>query len=153
MSSLLLSAQGQSRPESHWYRSERISVTLRNSSAKTTPGSSPTRLRGGRPDPEALGVRVRVVPYRLAVESTDDGGSGCLDRGGGRLHRCGRQATDGVRAEIERTGPYTLGPRKLVSRLTELQREVLNAAAAVSRSNSGPNSSSTCRRVSGLSAG
>ncbi|WP_425607572.1 helix-turn-helix domain-containing protein [Natrinema zhouii] len=35
---------------------------------------------------------------------------------------------EGIRTEIERTGPYTPGPRHVVSRLTERQREVLREA-------------------------
>ncbi|WP_423747277.1 helix-turn-helix domain-containing protein (plasmid) [Haladaptatus sp. SPP-AMP-3] len=35
---------------------------------------------------------------------------------------------EGVRIEVERTGTYTPGPRHIVSRLTERQREVLRAA-------------------------
>ena len=65
----------------------------------------------------------------MPVEYTDDGGL--------RATYIGTEAAfadalaeppEGVRVEIERTGPYTPGPRHVVSRLTERQREVLKAA-------------------------
>ncbi|WP_049971097.1 helix-turn-helix domain-containing protein [Haladaptatus cibarius] len=68
----------------------------------------------------------------MPVEHTDDGGL--------RVTYIGTQAafTDalseqpkGVRIEVERTGPYTPGPRDIVSRLTERQREVLQVAVCL----------------------
>jgi predicted DNA binding protein len=65
----------------------------------------------------------------MPVEHTDDGGL--------RVTLIGTEAAfadvlfeqpEGVRVEVERTGPYTPGPRHVVSRLTERQREVLRAA-------------------------
>lgn len=65
----------------------------------------------------------------MPVEYTDDGGL--------RATYIGTEAAfddalseqpDGVRIEIERTGEYAPGPRHVVSRLTERQREVLSAA-------------------------
>ena len=65
----------------------------------------------------------------MPIEYTADGGL--------RATYIGTEATfadalstqpEGVRIEIERTGPYTPGPRHVVSRLTGRQREVLEAA-------------------------
>lgn len=65
----------------------------------------------------------------MPVEYTDDGGL--------RATYIGTEAafadmlseqSEGVRIEVERTGPYTPGTRHVVSRLTERQREVLCAA-------------------------
>ena len=65
----------------------------------------------------------------MPVEYTDDGGL--------RVTYIGTEAAfadvlseqpAGVSIEIERTGPYTPGPRHVVSRLTERQREVLREA-------------------------
>ncbi|WP_317175876.1 helix-turn-helix domain-containing protein [Halomontanus rarus] len=65
----------------------------------------------------------------MPIEYTDDGGL--------RATYIGTEAAfadvlseqpAGVRIEVERTGPYTPGPRDVVSRLTERQREVLQAA-------------------------
>ncbi|CQR52507.1 helix-turn-helix domain-containing protein [Haloferax massiliensis] len=65
----------------------------------------------------------------MPVEYTDDGGL--------RATYIGTEAAfadvlteqpEGVRIEIERTGRYTPGPRHVVSRLTERQREVLRVA-------------------------
>ena len=65
----------------------------------------------------------------MPVEYTEDGGL--------RATYIGTEAAfadmlseqpEGVRVEIERTGPYTPGPRYVVSRLTDRQREVLEAA-------------------------
>jgi DNA-binding CsgD family transcriptional regulator len=65
----------------------------------------------------------------MPVEHTDDGGL--------RMTYIGTEAAfadalseqpEGVRVEVERTGPYTPGPRHVVSRLTERQREVLRVA-------------------------
>ncbi len=65
----------------------------------------------------------------MPVEHTDDGGL--------RVTYIGTEAAfadalseqpEGVRVEIERTGPYTPAPRHVVSRLTGRQREVLRAA-------------------------
>jgi predicted DNA binding protein len=65
----------------------------------------------------------------MPVEHTDDGGL--------RVTLIGTEAAfadalselpEDVRIEVERTGSYTPGPRHVVSRLTERQREVLRAA-------------------------
>ncbi|WP_247003254.1 helix-turn-helix domain-containing protein [Halosolutus gelatinilyticus] len=65
----------------------------------------------------------------MPVEHTDDGGL--------RVTYIGTEAAfadalseqpDGVRVEVERTGPYTPGPRHVISQLTGRQREVLEAA-------------------------
>ncbi|MFC6763833.1 helix-turn-helix domain-containing protein [Natrinema soli] len=65
----------------------------------------------------------------MPIEYTEDGGL--------RVTYIGTEAAfadtlfeqpEGIRVEIERTGPYTPGPRHVVSRLTERQREVLEAA-------------------------
>jgi predicted DNA binding protein len=65
----------------------------------------------------------------MPVEHTTDGGL--------RMTFIGTEAAfadalseqpEGVSVEIERTGSYTPGPRHVVSRLTERQREVLEAA-------------------------
>ncbi|WP_436348416.1 helix-turn-helix domain-containing protein [Natronorubrum sp. FCH18a] len=65
----------------------------------------------------------------MPVEYTDDGGL--------RATYIGTEAAfadmlseqpAGVRIEVERTGPYTPGPRHVVSRLTERQREVLRTS-------------------------
>jgi DNA-binding CsgD family transcriptional regulator len=65
----------------------------------------------------------------MPIEYTDDGGL--------RVTYIGTEAAfadalseqpEGVRVEVERTGPYTPGPRHVVSRLTGRQREVLRAA-------------------------
>ncbi|QLK24933.1 helix-turn-helix domain-containing protein [Natrinema zhouii] len=65
----------------------------------------------------------------MPVEHTDDGGL--------RATYIGTEAAfadvlseqpDGVRVEVERTGPYTPGPRHVISQLTGRQREVLEAA-------------------------
>ncbi|OTF01798.1 helix-turn-helix domain-containing protein [Halorubrum sp. SD683] len=65
----------------------------------------------------------------MPIEYTDDGGL--------RVTYIGAEAVftdaladqpEGVRIEIERTGPYTPSPRHVISRLTERQREVLEAA-------------------------
>ncbi|WP_313691765.1 helix-turn-helix domain-containing protein [Halorarum halobium] len=65
----------------------------------------------------------------MPVEYTDEGGL--------RVTYIGTEAAfadvlseqpDGVRVDVERTGPYNPGPRHVVSRLTERQREVLEAA-------------------------
>ncbi len=65
----------------------------------------------------------------MPVEHTADGGL--------RMTLIGTEAAfadvlseqpEDVRVEVERTGPYTPGPRHVVSRLTERQREVLEAA-------------------------
>lgn len=65
----------------------------------------------------------------MPVEHTDDGGL--------RVTYIGTEAAftdvlseqpEGVRIEVERTGTYTPSPRHIVSRLTERQREVLQAA-------------------------
>jgi DNA-binding CsgD family transcriptional regulator len=65
----------------------------------------------------------------MPVEHTDDGGL--------RVTYIGTEAAfadalseqpEGVRVEVERTGPYTPGPRHVVSRLTERQREMLRVA-------------------------
>jgi predicted DNA binding protein len=65
----------------------------------------------------------------MPVEHTDDGGL--------RVTLIGTEAAfaDGlpeqledIRVEVERTGPYTPGPRHVVSRLTERQREMLRTA-------------------------
>ena len=68
----------------------------------------------------------------MPVEYTDDGGL--------RVTYIGTEAAfadalteqpEGLRIEIERTGPYTPGPRHVVSQLTERQREVLETAVAL----------------------
>lgn len=65
----------------------------------------------------------------MPVEHTDDGGL--------RVTYIGTEAAfadalseqpEGVRIEVERTGPYTPGPRHVVSQLTERQRQVLETA-------------------------
>ncbi|WP_227779061.1 helix-turn-helix domain-containing protein [Haladaptatus pallidirubidus] len=65
----------------------------------------------------------------MPIEYTDDGGL--------RVTYIGTEAAfadvlseqpEGIRLEVERTGPYTPGPRHVVSRLTERQREVLRTA-------------------------
>ncbi len=65
----------------------------------------------------------------MPVEHTADGGL--------RVTYIGTEAAfagilseqpEAVRIEVERIGPYTPGPRHVVSRLTERQREVLRAA-------------------------
>lgn len=65
----------------------------------------------------------------MPIEHTTDGGL--------RVTYIGTEAAftdalseqpEGVRIEVERTGTYTPGPRHIVSRLTERQREVLRAA-------------------------
>ncbi|AFK20750.1 DNA-binding protein (plasmid) [Haloferax mediterranei ATCC 33500] len=65
----------------------------------------------------------------MPIEHTDDGGL--------RVTYIGTEAAfadalsdqpDGVRVEVERTGPYAPGSRHVVSQLTERQREVLEVA-------------------------
>ncbi len=65
----------------------------------------------------------------MPVEHTDDGGL--------RVTYIGTEAAfteavsnqpDGVRIEVERTGPYTPTSRHVISQLTDRQREVLSAA-------------------------
>lgn len=65
----------------------------------------------------------------MPVEYTDDGGLRATYIGTEAAFAGALSAQpDGVRVEIERTGTYTPGPRHVVSRLTERQREVLSAA-------------------------
>ncbi|MFH5801770.1 helix-turn-helix domain-containing protein [Haladaptatus sp. CMAA 1911] len=68
----------------------------------------------------------------MPIEHTTDGGL--------RVTYIGTEAAftnalseqpEGVRIEVERIGTYTPGPRHIVSRLTERQREVLQAAIAL----------------------
>ena len=68
----------------------------------------------------------------MPVEHTDDGGL--------RVTYIGTEAAftdvlseqpEGLRLEVERTGPYTPTSRHVVSRLTERQREVLRAAVDI----------------------
>ncbi|WP_408960478.1 helix-turn-helix domain-containing protein [Natrinema sp. 74] len=65
----------------------------------------------------------------MPVEYTDDGGLRTTYIGTEEAFADALfEQPTGVRIEIERTGPYTPGPRHVVSRLTERQREVLQAA-------------------------
>jgi DNA-binding CsgD family transcriptional regulator len=65
----------------------------------------------------------------MPVEHTDDGGlrMTCIGTEAAFTAAFSEQP-EGIRVEVERTGPYTPGPRHVVSRLTERQREVLRAA-------------------------
>ena len=65
----------------------------------------------------------------MPVEFTDDGGLRATYIGTeGAFEDALSRQPEGVRVEVERTGTYTPGPRHVVSRLTERQREVLSAA-------------------------
>ncbi|WP_313693624.1 helix-turn-helix domain-containing protein [Halorarum halobium] len=65
----------------------------------------------------------------MPVEYTDDGGLRATYIGTeSAFADAFAERPEGVRIEIERTGPYTPGPRHVVSRLTERQREVLRVA-------------------------
>jgi predicted DNA binding protein len=65
----------------------------------------------------------------MPVEHTDDGGLQVTYIGTeAAFADAFSEQPESVRVEIERTGPYTPGPRHVVSRLTERQREVLRAA-------------------------
>ena len=65
----------------------------------------------------------------MPVEFTDDGGLRATYIGTEEAFRdVLAEQPEGVRIEVERTGTYTPGPRHVVSRLTERQREVLSAA-------------------------
>lgn len=65
----------------------------------------------------------------MPVEYTDDGGLRATYIGTETAFTDAlSEHPEGVRIEIERTGPYTPGPRHVVSRLTERQREVLQTA-------------------------
>lgn len=65
----------------------------------------------------------------MPIEYTDDGGlRGTYIGTEAAFADALSEQPEGVRVEIERTGPYTPGPRHVVSRLTGRQREVLQAA-------------------------
>ena len=65
----------------------------------------------------------------MPVEYTDEGGLRATYIGTEAAFADGlSEQPEGVRVEVERTGPYTPGPRHVVSRLTRRQREVLEAA-------------------------
>jgi predicted DNA binding protein len=68
----------------------------------------------------------------MPIEHTDDGGlqMTCIGTEAAFADAFSEQP-EGVRVEVERTGPYTPGPRHVVSRLTERQREVLRVAVAL----------------------
>lgn len=65
----------------------------------------------------------------MPIEYTDDGGlRGTYIGTEAAFADALSEQPESVRVEIERTGPYTPGPRHVVSRLTGRQREVLQAA-------------------------